>query len=109
MFDVNGDPVGRWVLVDAEKELPPNASIRPLRVNVGDAIVRNPETGEVIELPYEVRGDKGEFKQARWIEEQGMTGIETLMIIDKQLDVKGEASGIRIQHLRSKRFARGRL
>ncbi len=90
VFDVDGQVAGRWVQVDREKELPPNARIKPLRVNIGDAIVRNPETGEIIDVPFDVRGEKGEFKQARWIDQEGLPGIETLMIIDPLLDVKGE-------------------
>jgi SecD/SecF fusion protein len=90
LLDVDGRVVGRWVLVDREKEPPPNSKIKPLRLNVGDAVVRNPDTGAIIDLPFDVRGEKGEFKQARWIDEQGLPGLETLVIIEEGLDVIGE-------------------
>ncbi|TWU45375.1 bifunctional preprotein translocase subunit SecD/SecF [Novipirellula aureliae] len=86
--DVNGDVVGVWVRVDQEVE--ETDGIRPLRVNVGDAIVRNPSTGQLIDLPMSVRGEGGESKIVRWYQSQGLKSIETLMIIDPLLDVKGE-------------------
>ncbi|WP_146403666.1 protein translocase subunit SecD [Planctomycetes bacterium CA13] len=86
--DVDGETVGIWARVDQEE----NAvnGVRPLRVNVGDAIVRNPRTGQLIDLPMDVRGDNGEFKIVGWLAQQGLKSIETLMIIDPLLDIKGE-------------------
>ncbi|TWU42326.1 protein translocase subunit SecD [Novipirellula artificiosorum] len=86
--DVDGRITGIWVRVDREEN--ETNGIRPLRVNVGDAIVRNPRTGQLIDLPMNLRGENGEFKIVQWLEDQGMKNIETLMIIDPDLDVKGE-------------------
>ena len=86
--DVTGEVVGVWARVDQEVE--ETDGIRPLRVNVGDAIVRNPRTGELVDLPMNVRGDDAETKIVRWYQDQGLKSIETLMIIDPLLDVKGE-------------------
>ncbi len=87
--DVDGSIIGRWAVVDREK--PTNeGDISPLRVNVSDAILRNPETGEIIELPFSLRGENAEFKIAAWIDSEGMNGVETLMIVDPLLDIKGE-------------------
>ncbi len=81
--------VGFWARVDREKEETPG-SIRPLRINVGDSIVRNPATGEVLELPAEVRGDDAEAKIVRWMGQQNINEIEVLMISDPQLNITGE-------------------
>lgn len=86
--DVDGRVVGRWVIVDREtKDID---GTRPFRVNVGSAIVRNPETGEFVDLPVSVRGNNGEYLQANWVDENNLSGLEVLMIIDPDLDVTGE-------------------
>ena len=87
--DVDGSIIGRWAIVD--RELPKNAGdIAPLRVNVSDAILRNPATGEIVNLPGSLRGENAEFKIAAWVDSENMKGIETLMIVDPLLDIKGE-------------------
>ncbi len=85
--DSNGDVVALWANVDREDA---DQGTAPLRVNVGDAIVRDPTTGEILKLPPEVRGDGGEYKIAAWIDQMGMKGIETLMIVDPMVDITGE-------------------
>ncbi|QEF97714.1 bifunctional preprotein translocase subunit SecD/SecF [Stieleria maiorica] len=84
--DVDGRTVGRWAIVD--RETTRTGDNGPFRVNVGNAIVRNPDTGEFIELPSTVRGDQA--LQASWVDQQGLSGLEVLMIIDPDIDVKGE-------------------
>ncbi len=84
--DSEGRLVAFWANVDRERDTEGN----PLRVNVGDAIVRDPETGRIIQLPPQVRGENGEMRIAQWIDSQGMKGIETLMIVDELLDITGE-------------------
>ena len=84
--DVDGSTVGRWAIVD--RETTKTGDNGPFRVNIGNAIVRNPDTGEFVELPSQVRGDQ--VLQARWVDENGLSGLEVLMIIDPQIDVKGE-------------------
>ncbi len=87
--DVDGAIIGVWANVGRESGGDPG-EVMPLRVNVSDAIVRNPETGQFINLPGHVRGEGGELKISRWLAQEGMKGIETLMIIDPLLDIKGE-------------------
>ena len=52
--DAQGKVVAFWANVDREDNerlgMPAGAKKGPLRVNVGDAIVRDPETGEIIDL-----------------------------------------------------------
>jgi SecD/SecF fusion protein len=93
--DVDGSIIGRWAVVDREN--PKNeGDIAPLRVNVSDAILRNPATGEIIQdgqniqLPVSLRGENAEFKIAAWADAEKMKGIETLMIVDPLLDIRGE-------------------
>ncbi len=85
---VDGEIRGRWAAID--RELVDEGQIAPFRVNVGDALVRNPQTGEIIDLPPSLMGENGEFLQAQWIEQQGLTELEVLMIVNPLLDVKGE-------------------
>ncbi len=86
--DAAGNLIAFWANVDREDTA--DGRKGPLRVNVGDALVRNPDTGQILTLPFQVRGENGELKIAQWIDEQGMTGIETLMIVDPLLDITGE-------------------
>ncbi|OYP34688.1 protein translocase subunit SecD [Rhodopirellula sp. MGV] len=88
ILNENNEVVGRWAEVDRETSA--KTDVKPLRVDVGNAIVRNPQTGELIDLPSSVRGMDGEFKQAQWIDENGLNGLEVLMVIDPAIDVKGE-------------------
>ncbi|MCO8120704.1 protein translocase subunit SecD [Stieleria sp. TO1_6] len=87
--DVNGDVVGRWAIVDRET-VTKSDETAPFRVNVGNAIVRNPDTGEMLDLPAGVQGRDGELLQAQWVDQQNMSGLEILMIIDPNIDVTGE-------------------
>jgi SecD/SecF fusion protein len=88
ILDPSGEVVGRWAVVDQETSA--KTEIKPFRVDMGSAIVRNPDTGEMIDLPADVMGRNGKYLQARWVKEQGMSGLEVLMIIDPNFDVTGE-------------------
>ena len=88
VLDVDGQMVGRWAIADIEEGA--KSKIKPFRVNLGNAIVRNPKTGQFVDLPVNVRGNNGEYLQAEWAEEQGLPGLEVLMIINPNFDVKGE-------------------
>lgn len=92
--NAQGRVVAFWANVDREDDermgMPAGAKKGPLRVNVGDALVRNPENGKILTLPFELRGEAGESNIARWIDQQGLRGIETLMIVDPLLDITGE-------------------
>ena len=84
-----GAVIGIWAEVDREV-VEKKGKVGPLRVNVGDAIVRNPDTGQIIQLPPELRGDNGEAKIAAWLDQQKMSSIEALMVVDPPLDITGE-------------------
>ena len=92
--DAENNVIGFWANVDREdddrKGKVQGKRKGPLRVNVGDAIVRDPDTGSIVTLPPSVRGESGESKIAQWIDAQGMKGLETLMIVDPLLDITGE-------------------
>ena len=92
VYDVDGPEggsmFGLWANVDREDKTV--GGVRPLRVNVGSSIVRNPETGRILDLPPNVVGDNAEVKIAQWMQLQDMSRIEVLTIVDPLLDVKGE-------------------
>ncbi len=88
--DEAGLIVGRWANVDREKSENVHTEIKPLKVDVSGAIVRNPDTGEMITFPPQVYGENAEYNIAKWLQDNEMSGIETLMIVDPQLDIKGE-------------------
>ena len=58
----------------------------PYRVDVSQSILRNSKTGELLSVPPEASGDA----LADWVAEQGLPGIETLLIINPYLNVTGE-------------------
>ena len=86
ILDVDGRTAGRWAIVDRESTN--SGDNGPFRVSMGNAIVRNPETGQFVDLPRNVLGDPA--LQAQWVDENGLSGLEALMIIDPEIDVKGE-------------------
>ncbi len=91
VLDADGKTIrGRWARVDRDDESKAINGIRPLRMNIGDAIARNPSTGEFLSIPFDVRGENGEYLTARWLKEQGIGDVEVLMIVDPDLDIKGE-------------------
>jgi SecD/SecF fusion protein len=82
--DSAGDAVGLWATVDREvNDGQPGA----LRFDPSNGILRDPRSGRLIDLPPAVRGPEA---IANWIDEQGMPGLEILMIVNKQLDITGE-------------------
>ncbi|TWT87930.1 protein translocase subunit SecD [Stieleria varia] len=88
--DVDGSVIGRWAIVDRETGKTEGEKT-PFRLDVSSAILRNPDTGEFIELPPSVRGVKnGEKLQAQWVDQSGMSGLEILMVTDPLYDVTGE-------------------
>ncbi|MEM6473615.1 MAG: protein translocase subunit SecF, partial [Planctomycetota bacterium] len=90
--DPSGRVVGRWVVLDQEAAEDANDEdeVRAFRVNAGGATVRNPRTGELVELPFDVQGRNGEFLQAKWCLENDIPGLEILMVINPDLEVTGE-------------------
>ena len=59
--DPEGDVIGIWAEVDREV-VEGKGKVGPLRVNIADAIVRNPGDGRVLNLPRELRGENAESK-----------------------------------------------
>ena len=92
VYDVDGpdgdSAYGLWANIDREDKTV--GGVQPLRINVGNSIVRNPETGAILDLPPTVMGENAEVKIAQWMQLQGMSRIEVLTIVDPLLDVKGE-------------------
>ncbi|MEM6472525.1 MAG: protein translocase subunit SecD, partial [Planctomycetota bacterium] len=90
--DPSGRVVGRWVVLDQEAAEDANDEneVRAFRVSAGGATVRNPRTGELVELPFDVQGRNGEFLQAKWCLENDIPGLEILMVINPDLEVTGE-------------------
>ncbi|MEM9643766.1 MAG: protein translocase subunit SecD, partial [Planctomycetota bacterium] len=80
---------GRWVRVGRETQ-ENNRGIRPFRVQVSQATLRNPDTGAIVSPPLEVLGSQDDAAVAQWVSDQGMSGLEVLMVIDPLLDIKGE-------------------
>ncbi len=89
----DGEPVAFWANVDRELVVGADGQKvpGPLRVNVATALVRNPDSGQIINLPRMLLGENSERRIATWIDEQGLSGIETLMVRDPYVeDVTGE-------------------
>ncbi|KAA1259561.1 bifunctional preprotein translocase subunit SecD/SecF [Rubripirellula obstinata] len=80
---------GIWAEVDREI-VPGEGKVGPLRVSVANALVRNPDTGQIIQLPAQLRGENSESLVAAWLDSQEMSSIEALMAVDPILDITGE-------------------
>ena len=88
----NGDdgPVtGIWAEVDREV-VDGKGKVGPLRVSVANAVVRNPDTGQILQLPPQLRGENSEALVAAWLDQQNISAIEALMYVDPPLDITGE-------------------
>ena len=86
VLDASGTEVAMWATVDQEASA--KGKVKPFRVSMANAIIRNPLTGQFLTIPDEYASD--ETKQAAWVASQGLERIETLMIIDQKTDVRGE-------------------
>ena len=85
-----GQAIAMWTLVDRERP-ESEGDKTPFRVDVSSAILRNVETGVLVNLPPEIRNIKeGPAKQAQWMDDQEISGLEILMIVDPDFDVTGE-------------------
>ncbi|WP_146515550.1 protein translocase subunit SecD [Rubripirellula amarantea] len=86
--DGDNGPYGLWVEVDREVD---NGVKGRLRVNVAGSVLRNPDTGELISLPENVRMNSDpELAIGRWIDDQKFSALEVLMIVDPLLNITGE-------------------
>ncbi len=87
----SNEVVAFWANVDRENVIGPDGKNipGPLRVNVATALLRNPDTGAIIDPS--LIGATSETAIAAWIDQNGMSGIETLMVLDPYTgDVTGE-------------------
>jgi SecD/SecF fusion protein len=86
-----GDPedglYGRWVKMGRESK--ETQGVRPLRMIPYASLIRNPNNGEILELPRELLGKDEELKVAKWLQTQPFSDIEVLMIINPLLDIQG--------------------
>lgn len=91
IFELGGEGrvTGIWAEVDREI-VEGKGKVGPLRVGVGNALIRNPDTGQIIELPAQLRGENSPALVAQWLDSQGMSAIEALMFVDPPLDITGE-------------------
>jgi SecD/SecF fusion protein len=80
---------GIWAEVDREI-VTGKGKVGPLRVSVANALVRNPDTGQLIQLPPQLRGENSESLVAAWLDSQNISSIEALMAVDPILDITGE-------------------
>ncbi|MFG0253991.1 MAG: protein translocase subunit SecD, partial [Rhodopirellula sp. JB053] len=86
--DIDDGLYGRWVKLGRESK--PNADgVRPLRMSTQGSLIRNPNTGEILELPRELLGQDEEIKVAKWLKTQPFYEIEVLMVINPLLDIQG--------------------
>ncbi len=79
---------GRWVRIGREDV--ETDGVRPLRLGVGNSLVRNPRTGEIVTLPANVRGEDESFKIAKWLTDQEFSDLEILTVINSLLDITGK-------------------
>jgi SecD/SecF fusion protein len=87
--DAAGAMIGFWATVDRESgSVDP---VRPLRVGVQGGTLRNPQTGEMLDLPSELfQGLDANINVSKYIDAQKIPGLEILMVVDPELDVTGK-------------------
>lgn len=85
----NGRVLGFWA--DVDRQVAPEGEIAPLDVDVTGMIVRNPATGQLLNLPPSVGfGKTAELKVAEYMAAEGIDNIQVLMVLNEKLDVTGE-------------------
>ena len=84
---VAGRAVGLWAHVGREsREI--MGGIRPLKVNVVNAVVRDAATGELLRVPENLPRDE-EHAFEHWLQERGIEQIDVLLVTDDGFDVTG--------------------
>jgi SecD/SecF fusion protein len=92
VVDSSGRTLGFWADVDRLDTSDPD-DIAPLRVDVVGSIVRDPSTGEFIQLPATVSNGTAEQRQrlvAEYLQQQGIDNLQILMVYNEKLEVTGE-------------------
>jgi SecD/SecF fusion protein len=89
VLDATGKQIGYWADVDRQQETVDG--IQPLRINVLGSTVRNPDTGEIVNLPSSLAaGQDTGLEIARYLREQGIRDLQVLMVVNDRLQVTGE-------------------
>lgn len=78
---------GRWVKLGRESKTVDG--VRPMRMSTQGTTIRNPNNGEMLQIPTELLGADEEIKVAKWLKTQPFSEIEVLMIINPLLDIQG--------------------
>lgn len=87
--DSSGRALGFWADVDREDE--DSEGVRALRVDVTASIVRNPDTGQILQVPMSLAaGEQTGKNLALWVASQGLRELQTLMVLDEKLGITGE-------------------
>jgi SecD/SecF fusion protein len=96
--DESGERVGLWARVAREQDV--IQGIRPFKVDVGNSVLRNSSTGQLLTVPPEVsnnstdRGDgAARLRLARWVADQDIKEIDVLMFAGDGLNVNGSHLG----------------
>jgi SecD/SecF fusion protein len=84
--------LGFWARVGREAQ-PGASGILPFRVAVGGDILRNAVTGELLNVPPQVRGGDG-LALAQWAAQEDIKEIDVLMAVDDGFDVTGAHLGM---------------
>jgi SecD/SecF fusion protein len=84
--------LGYWARVGREAQ-PVAGGILPFRVAVGGDILRDAVTGELLNVPPQVRGADG-VVLAQWAAQQEIREIDVLMAVDDGFDVTGAHLGM---------------
>jgi len=87
--------VGRWARVDRVDPMREAVAsgVGPFRAQVAGDVIRNANTGELIQLPASFNG-KREYALEQYLIEQGIDEIDVLLIVDQDLTLTGEHLGV---------------
>ena len=87
VVDGRGEAIGFWATVDREQK-PGRSGIRPLRVAVSDATVRDRSTGRLLDIPAAVAADPEATSE--YLQREGIQEIQVLMAHRPGMKVTGE-------------------
>lgn len=79
VVDEQGETVGRWFTVGREEDS--TQGLYPLKTSIGNDIIRNSYTGELIDLPN-LDLNKDKYAIERWLDSQGIPEIDLLMALE---------------------------
>ncbi|TWU16037.1 bifunctional preprotein translocase subunit SecD/SecF [Allorhodopirellula heiligendammensis] len=88
--DIDDGLYGRWVKLGRESKT--IDGVRAMRMSTRGMTIRNPNTGEMLQIPSNLPGadnEPEEVRIAKWLQTQPFSEIEVLMIINPLLDIQG--------------------